>query len=69
MEAYEMFESLGFRMIQNNKDIMEYADDDYKLVVFYKNLKGFYCHNCPVTMPLLKAINQQCKELGWLDEE
>lgn len=68
MGAKEMFESLGFRMILNNKDIIEYADDDYKLVVFYKNLKGFFCHNYPVTMPILKAINKQIEELRWLDE-
>ena len=29
-----------------------------------------YCYDEPpaIDMPLLKAINQQCMELGWLDE-
>lgn len=31
--------------------------------------KAFYGMNLSIDIPLLKAINQQCKELGWLDEK
>lgn len=43
-------------------------------VVFYlkiKQIRVYYVENDEdvfIDMPLLKAINKQCKELGWLDE-
>lgn len=45
-------------------------NDDSPLIVFDLKDKTFYvCHYCEprnVTMDVLKAINQQCKELGWI---
>lgn len=43
-------------------------------VIFYlknKKIRAYYVENDEdvfIDMTLLKAINQQCKELGWLDE-
>lgn len=64
----EMFEELGYEyepyhysmtaLIVYRKDLEYiYFDADKKI-----DIRGF------VDMKLLQAINQQCKELGWLDE-
>lgn len=43
-------------------------------VIFYlknKKIRAYYVENDEdvfIDMTLLKAINQQCKELGWLDD-
>lgn len=76
--AREMFEALGYAMIENNDDGIAYAKGDSR-IIFYKidNLKSVSAINLDVmfgdlehciTMDELKAINKQCEELGWLDE-
>ena len=79
MSAKEMFEALGFLINSNDKDVMSYVSNKiynpaHKVaVVFYNDLKSVSVH-CGygkanlINVNLLKAINQQCKELGWLDE-
>lgn len=70
MNAKEMFEKLGFK---------RYVFDYITAIVYEKNSyenghEGIRFENHEVrisdslTMDKLKAIYQQCKELGWLDE-
>ena len=69
-KADKMFENLGYEKLQDNKNITEYIDKDINnKVVFYKNLKEVAkLYNFGITMQELQAINERCKELGWLDE-
>ena len=79
MEAKEMFEAIGFVPFFKTKDLIIYENfpDNEKErinVVFYlkiKQIRVYYVENDEdvfVDMTLLKAINKQCEELGWLDE-
>ena len=76
--AKEMFEELGFiSILPDSYNTIRYErHDDFSnddvVVVFEKDTKNVsifyqYDSNIPVSidMKLLKAINQQCKELGW----
>jgi hypothetical protein len=66
MNAKEMFEALGYTECIINNSLIEYTNfREAKKVVFYKNIKQVLHYEEVLTMPLLKAINQQCKELGW----
>ena len=51
---------------------MHINDVKVREVEFDLQNKTFYCMCSDIVMEvdmeLLKAINQQCKELGWLDE-
>ena len=74
MSAKEMFEELGYE-IDSTYEIERhlYYCKDYTKIDFDLNRNDFYKYNSggfrsPIDMKLLKAINQQCKELGWLDE-
>ena len=74
MTAKEMFEQLGYIERPNN----EY-DTDAELI--YDTQKRFYhsiyfdkdktidISSSTITLDLLKAINKQIEELGWLDEK
>lgn len=76
--AKEMFEELGYKLACNTMyeslNIMCYKinlyNEDSPLIVFDLKDKTFYvyhyCDASNVTMDELKAINQQCKELGWI---
>lgn len=76
--AEQMFEKLGYKLVRNNMyeklNLMCYKidlyDNDSSSIVFNLNDKTFfvyhYCEPKDVTMDELKAINQQCKELGWI---
>lgn len=81
--AREMFEDLGYDEIYQNKHYMFYVKDlvntseyerDCIHLEFNFDTKTFnktYGDDNTVyeiTVEELKAINQQCKELGWLDE-
>ncbi len=79
MTAKEMFEELGFvSLLPDSYNTVRYErHDDFSnddvVVVFEKDTKNvsvFYQYDSivpvSVNMELLKAINQQCKELGWL---
>lgn len=66
MKAQEMFKKLGYE---------KYGDYEYRQpccsIIFESDYKqvivtdGGY-DKAPINMNELKAINQQCKELGWL---
>ena len=78
MTAKEMFEALGYELddCSNfeekakclNYQIIKPYECIFKEITFYLDSKEIGWDNVMITMPLLKAINQQCKELGWLDE-
>ena len=66
--AREMFEELGYEFESHHYSMTA-------LIVYRKDLKYIYFDADKkidirefVDMKLLQAINQQCKELGWLDE-
>ena len=77
--AKEMFESLGF-VNYNFEDEINYQNEDI-FVRFLLSDKEYRCFSdeiingdwersdISVDIDLHKAINQQLKELGWLDEE
>lgn len=68
----KMFEELGYEIDSTHeieghlyycKDYIR-IDFDLKRKEFYKyNLSGY---RCPITMQEQQAINEKCKELGWL---
>lgn len=66
-KADEMFEKLGYKKLQDNKDIAEYINKDItNKVVFYKNLKEVAkLYHFEISMQELQAINEKVKELGW----
>ena len=82
MTAQEMFESMGFKKEKFDyfgldrfvykKPIVDEGDYLYTFVVLFDKYSEDYeyGYDAPpvIDMELLKAISQQCKELGWLDE-
>lgn len=77
MSAKEMFEKLGYECYENVRSIHYIAncdmDEDYISIGFGLLSHTFYAqHNCnpnDITIDEFKAIQQQLKELGWLEEE
>lgn len=77
--AEQMFEELGYKLVRNNMyerlNLICYKidsyDDNSSSIVFKLEDKTFfayqYCEPKDVTMDELKAINLQCKELGWIE--
>ena len=83
MSAKEMFEELGYELMLDCKYYIYYQkplkenpeyESDYFHISFEKLDKAFIKtygdDNSPeiTNMQELKAINQQCKELGWINE-
>ena len=78
--ACQLFEELGFYLdIETNDEQIVYAknrlsDDTFgfigaKTITFDKDMESINLDNVDdISMLLFNAINQQCKELGWLDE-
>lgn len=67
MTAKEMFEELGFEEDFHIAYIKFYNIKKDLYIWFQKDARTVEA-NFDITMPLLKAINQQCKELGWLND-
>lgn len=64
-----MFVALGYKLEETKARIIYIHETFYRSkVIFYKNHKEFSYSYSIIELDLLKAINQQCKELGWLDE-
>ena len=75
MSAKEMFEKLGYKQIQNGNEEISYESktkiDDWEQeindITFRLNEQiieiDYY-----IDVYVLQAINQQVRELGWLDE-
>lgn len=78
MSAKEMFEELGYEKTRviNPDGCIDYVNtnEKYSEIYFDKNFKMITKHYLnsgvayPITLEELQAINQQVKELGWLDE-
>lgn len=74
MNTEEMFKKLGY---EKNDNIYYKGDyyisfNDYNISKYlkYKDPYLGWCEfSIPITIDELRAINQKCKELGWLDEE
>lgn len=77
--AKEMFEKLGYKLDTQDEYSILYCKDildkntfgyiDSEMIYFEEEFNNIYFTNkdC-LTMEELRAINKQCKELGWLDE-
>lgn len=76
MNADEMFEKLGYEKEEIVNGFQYYLGDDLgddKEIDFIENIhnknKEIWIDSFHIiTIQELKAINQKCKELGWLDE-
>ena len=74
MSAKEMFEKLGYvKTCHDEREIIYFMySDNVKVaeIEFDLQSKLFYCDYLDgamdVDMETLKAINQQCHELGWI---
>ena len=62
--AKEMFEELGWVQETNNKSFIVY-ERGFRTIVFLRYEKAIV-PLCYINVRLLKAINKQCEELGWL---
>lgn len=77
MTAREMFEALGYEYYEGEHSIRYIAncdmDDDYISIKFGLLSHTFYAHhNCnpnDITIDEFEAIQQQMKELGWIEEK
>ena len=78
MKAKEMFEFLGYTITTDDHDMLVYTykmqNDLYLKIKFDlldKVIQIYYNHemmNC-LNVDDINAINQQCKELGWLEDK
>lgn len=73
-KADDMFKELGYRKVDTELNfILAQYKTGQNIIQFFEN-KNFaiyeiYEHETVyISMNLLKAINEKCKELGWLDE-
>ena len=81
MNAKEMFEELGFEQTRNDDNYIEYVRNGlggYISILFslrWKSIKSTYGYQArgtnyhEISPDELKAIIQQAKELGWLEEK
>lgn len=77
MTAKEMFEGIGYKLSEaySEDTLISYFDDKKNITIEFciknkrfRKAKGvFDCVN--ISIPELKAIQKQCKELGWLEDE
>lgn len=67
MNAREMFEALGYECKDDGLFIL-YDKDDEHWFNFSKKYENLLVGNYYVNRDELKAVVQQTKELGWLDE-
>ena len=70
-----MFEKLHYSLFEDNDRVAIYRKPTEEIIYFHKFLKEYmaYYDNevleaISITMSLQRAINQKCRELGWLDE-
>ena len=73
MSAKEMFEDLGFEYKKSDfsityyKEFRDYDDESYTLDIDFRLIEQKLFSDFTIDMKLLQAINQQCKELGWIE--
>ena len=73
MSAKEMFEKLGYEKIQDDVNWLIYSFQNLFKICFYKpqqdiEIGGLDIIYNTIDVDELQAINQQAKELGWLDD-
>lgn len=75
-KADEMFKDLGYIKIEDNFNNIEYrknVEGDLFEIDFWKIdktvSKNYYRDMGYINLNELKAINEKCKELGWLDDK
>ena len=66
--AREMFEELGYTC-KEDRLCISYEIDELYHFIFHKHQKQIGVGNFHITLNELKAIIQQCKELGWFEDE
>lgn len=72
--ADELFRDLGYKKIdeEDYENIEAYRKNEYNIIEFNKNDKGFYksakysTTSDDITMQELQAIIKRCQELRWL---
>ena len=70
MRAKEMFEKLGFEEIKLvNCIVYENTNDDVEIDFEFATKEFHLCGIYYISLGLLKAINKQVEELGWLEEK
>lgn len=73
MTAREMFKQLGYGYRELDDDVFQYSMASSIVIRFYKKEREFcsveYFEPKNITVDEFKAIQQQLKELGWLDEK
>lgn len=75
MSADEMFEKLGYKkkynIVEDEVILIGYTQFDEPVdecsIMFLKKAKRLMAMNW-ITINELQAINQKCKELGWVDK-
>lgn len=66
MKAKEMFESMGWKQIANEPSYITY-ERGYRTIYFVRDDEsGIVTSSGHINMNVLKAINAQCKDLGWI---
>ena len=63
-KADEMFEKLGYMLKYETDRLVKYSRG-LDNIIFYKNVEGVYS-NTTLLSKQLQAINEKCKELGWI---
>ena len=77
MSAKEMFEELGYKLSKQKEDetgfiVKRYINGGWLIIDFFLEHEQFTCRDkngeaFGVNAKELKAISQQCKELGWIE--
>lgn len=79
--AKEMFEDMWFELFEDDNENLSYRYESGRVVVYimfnktrkdFSNLSyldGRVAGSTSMKMGILKAINKQCEELGWFDEQ
>ena len=79
MKADEMFEKLKYKKIYDDEYEIKYEYKETELgdtfnfiLLFAKKGKNFFhkdreCNVIGINIELLQAINEKCKELGWIE--
>ncbi len=69
MTAKEMFEELGFDLVETTPYMVYYHNEENDIYIwFYNNGKTIEIVN-EFALDTLKAINKQVSELGWNKED
>lgn len=69
MTAEEMFEAIGWKKTDESKSSILYTKG-FRMLDFSKwdEETNIVVSSGHIDMKMLKAINKQCEELGWLDD-